>query len=200
MTYNILDHDFLLKQCEGICCDTSGETPAGTPFPDGEALIDEYVAGDDFAIWKADTIEELAEQMGLDPVALRDTIDHYNEMCDNGKDDDFLKDPKYLIPVRTAPFYGVKNTPIFMTTVGGLRVDERSRVLKADGQPIHGLYACGSDAGGLYGYEYDVLVAAGSQQSYAAVGGRLAIADIIDCVLGDSDGYVPAGHDLFMEE
>ena len=195
-SYNILDSDFLKKQCEGICCDCSGDAPAGTPFPDGVELVDGYVEGDEFMIWKADTIEELAEQMGLDPVALKDTVDHYNELCEAGYDSEFLKDPKYLIPVKTAPFYGIKTIPIFMTTVGGLRVDERMRVLTPEGKAITGLYACGSDAGGLYGYEYDVLVAAGSQQSFAAVGARFAIDDFVECVIGDGDGYVPAGPDL----
>ena len=195
-SYNILDYDFLKQQCEGIICDCSGDAPAGTPFPDGMELVEGYVQGDEFMVWKADTIEELAEQMGLDPVALKDTVDHYNELCDAGYDSDFLKDPKYLIPVRTAPFYGVKTIPIFMTTVGGLRVDERSRVLTPEGKAIKGLYACGSDAGGLYGYLYDVLVAAGSQQSFAAVGARFAIDDFVECVIGDGSGYVPAGDDL----
>ena len=118
-------------------------------------------------------------------------IESYNIL-----DSEFLKDPKYLIPVKTAPFYGVKTIPIFMTTVGGLRVDERMRVLTPEGKAITGLYACGSDAGGLYGYEYDVLVAAGSQQSFAAVGARFAIDDFVECVIGDGYGYVPAGPDL----
>ena len=195
-SYNILDMDFLNQQAQGIICDCSGDAPKGTVFPDAVATVDAAVEGDEFMVWKADTIEELAEQMGLDPVALKDTVDHYNELCDAGYDSDFMKDPQYLIPVKTAPFYGVKTIPIFMTTVGGLRVDECMRVLRPDGSAIKGLYACGSDAGGLYGYEYDVLVAAGSQQSFAAVGGIFAIDDIVDNVLGNGDGYTPAGEDL----
>ena len=198
-SYNILDADFLRQQCDGIICDCSGDAPKGTAFPDGVQTIDEAVEGDEFMVWKADTIEELAAQMGLDPTALKDTVDHYNAMCEAGKDDEFLKDPQYLIPVKTAPFYGVKTCPIFMCTIGGLRVDENMRVLKDTGDPIKGLYACGCDAGGLYGYLYDVFVAAGSQQSFCAVGARLAVEDVVKTIVNGEDDYVPAGEDLFPQ-
>ena len=134
--------------------------------------------------------------MGLDPTALKDTVDQYNQYCEDGYDPDFNKPADYLIPVKTAPFYGVKTIPVYMTTVGGLRVDERARVLNKEGKPMHGLYACGSDAGGLYGYSYDVNVAAGSQQSWCCVSARFAVEDMLQSVFGDGNGYVSAADDM----
>ena len=47
-----------------------------------------------------DTIEELCVQSGIDQVGLEETLDRYNGYCDNGEDEEFGKDAKYLRPVR----------------------------------------------------------------------------------------------------
>lgn len=196
--YNICDYDFVVRQSEGVIADCSGVAVKGTPYPDAVKEIDEYIEAGDLSIWKADTIEELAEKMGLDPATLKDTVDHYNEMCEAGYDADFCKEEEYLIPVKTAPFYGVETHPMYMTTVGGLRIDERARVLDEPGNIIKGLYAAGSDAGGLYGYSYDVKVACGSQQNFCVASARWAVEDIMENVIGSGDGHHSAATDMVM--
>lgn len=62
----------------------------------------------------------------------------------------------------------------FYNTVGGLKVDEYARVIGSDYKPIPGLYAGGSDAGGLFGPYYDVSIAPGSTQLWARVSGYWA--------------------------
>ena len=62
----------------------------------------------------------------------------------------------------------------YFTTVGGIKVTPKTEVLDENDQVIPGLYAGGSDAGGLYGDTYDVGIAAGSQASWAINSGRLA--------------------------
>lgn len=196
--FNICDYDFVVRQSKGVIADCSGVAVKGTPYPNAVEEIDAAIEADDLMIWKADTIEELAEKMGLDPVTLKDTVDHYNEMCEAGLDTDFCKETEYLIPVKTAPFYGVETHPMYMTTVGGLRIDERARVVDEPGNVIKGLYATGSDAGGLYGYSYDVKVAAGSQQCFCVASARWAVEDIKENVLGSGDGHHEAAKDMVM--
>lgn len=197
--FQICDYDFVVQQSKGVIADCSGVAQKGTPYPDAVKEIDEYIEAGDLMVYKADTIEELAEKLGLDPVSLKDTVDHYNELCDNGYDADFCKEEEYLIPVKTAPFYGIVTHPMFMTTVGGLRIDERARVLDQPGNVIRGLYAAGSDAGGLYGYSYDVKVAAGSQQNFCVASARWAVEDIKENILGSGDGHHSAAKDMWMD-
>lgn len=194
--FNICDYDFVVRQSEGVIADCCGTVPAGTPYPNAVEEIDEYVESGELKVWKADTIEELAEKMGVDPKNLQDTVAHYNEMCDNGVDEDFGKRADYLIPVKKAPFYAIEAHPMYMTTVGGLRVDERSRVLNSAGGVIKGLYAAGCDAGGLYGYSYDVKVACGSQQNYCVSSALWSVEDIVENIIGDGDGHTSAATDL----
>lgn len=123
---------------------------------------------------KADTVEGLAQALGLDAEALAATVERYNGFCASGADEDFGKPAAQLLPVSTAPFYGARITPTLFTTVGGLRVNEHVQVVDTEGAPIAGLYAAGGDAGGLYGANYDVNVCSGSQQGWAATSGRLA--------------------------
>lgn len=131
-------------------------------------------------VLRADTIEELADQLGLDGEALVTTIERYNGFCESGVDEDYGKPAEQLLAVSTAPFYGAKITPTLFTTVGGLRVNEHMQVVNTEGAPITGLYAAGGDAGGIYGANYDVDVCSGSQQGWAATSGRLAAEHIAE--------------------
>ncbi|MDF2840183.1 MAG: hypothetical protein K0Q99_955 [Clostridia bacterium] len=93
---------------------------------------------------KADTIEDLAKQLGLDPAALKATIDEYN-----AKNDAFGR--KTFGKVATAPFYGAITKPSSHYTMGGVAINENAQVLDKDGNAIEGLYAAGEIVGGLYG-------------------------------------------------
>lgn len=93
---------------------------------------------------KADTIEELAEKLGLDPTAVAATVGRYNEICVAGVDADFFKPAIYLHPVKEAPFYGVKEKGgQLINTWGGLKISPTGQVLDGGWQPIDGLYAAG---------------------------------------------------------
>jgi fumarate reductase flavoprotein subunit len=124
-------------------------------------------------VFQADTIEELAELMGLDAQTVRESIDTYNGYCDGGLDLDFGKSD-WLWKVEAAPFYAAKLKSAVYTTCGGLKIDSEAEVLDTDGNPIGGLYACGGDAGGLYGDSYDVIICAGSQAGQTINFGRIA--------------------------
>lgn len=106
-------------------------------------------------MFKADTIEELAEYFGLENLPA--TVEEYNGFCDAGVDVEFGANPWYLTPVSTGPFYVVENEPSAWSTFGGVRIDESCRVLSYDNDSIPGLYAAGTDAGTLmYSPYYDI--------------------------------------------
>jgi fumarate reductase flavoprotein subunit len=124
---------------------------------------------------KADTIEDLARQVGLDPVALRATIDRYNAGVAAGEDPDcgrrtLGRDYGALVALDTAPFYLFACTSALFSTYGGLKVNRNLEVVQISGAPIPGLYAVGEVMGGLHGEAY----MSGSSLSKSAIFGRLA--------------------------
>ena len=122
---------------------------------------------------KADTIEGLAEQMGVPTETFAATIADYNEACEKGVDEAFGKKPQYLRPIAQAPFYAIPLATGTMGSAGGIRVNGDMQVLNADYEPIPGLYAVGLDATGLYGDSYNMEVP-GAANGFAHTSGRIA--------------------------
>lgn len=113
----------------------------------------------------ADTIEELATKIGLDPNALTKTIEDYNASIDQTVEfDPTIKDgrkadttpPKsnWASPLETGPFYAYGVTCGITFTFGGVKADTHGRVLDAKGRHIEGLYAAGEMLGGLFSTNY----------------------------------------------
>jgi len=122
--------------------------------------IPEYIKAGN--AYQADTLEDLAKQMGCDASTFRKTVDRYNEMCAAGEDTDYYKKPIFLTPVKTGPFYALKVGPALLTVTGGLRVDRDFNVLSTEGQPIEGLYALGNCQGDITAVDYPINVAGNS--------------------------------------
>ena len=99
----------------------------------------------DTPVKKADTLEELAVLMGADPKAFMDEVTKYNSFCEKGVDEDFGKDPKYLIPIplNKGPYYAVYGQRFSEAAMGGVTVNAKCQVLRNDGSIIPGLYAGG---------------------------------------------------------
>ncbi len=124
---------------------------------------------------KADSLDALAPMIGLDPKALKETIETYNGYCKAGKDPDFKRFTLVGVagkpfPIETAPFYGFITKPAMIATQGGLKVNAKTQVLNVFGEVIPGLYACGEIMGGVHGTGY----ATGSQMGKGVVFGRIA--------------------------
>jgi fumarate reductase flavoprotein subunit len=100
---------------------------------------------------KADTIEQLAEKIEVDPATLVATVKRYNELVELGKDTDFGKPADQLFPIEKPPFYGIHRTLRISAICSGLLVDENQQCLDAEGSPIKGLFAIGNLGGGFYG-------------------------------------------------
>lgn len=118
---------------------------------------------------KADSIEELAEKLGLPAATLKETVDRYNELSRAGKDDEFGRPASETVPIDTAPFYAAPVRPTLLNTQGGPRRNEHSEVLNPSGQPIPGLYSAGE-----LGSIWHRLYPGGGNVSEALVSGRIA--------------------------
>lgn len=98
---------------------------------------------------KADTIEEAATKMGLDPASVAAELEKYNSFCEAGVDEDFEKDPSALISLAEGPYYIFETIPNIKTTNGGMVIDTEGRVLNEESAAIKGLYAAGETAGNV---------------------------------------------------
>ena len=122
---------------------------------------------------KADTLETLAAAIGAPVETFVATVARHNELFAMGEDPDFGKDARYLYPIEQAPFYAIKRTPNVLAIPDGVLINTSLQVVKADGEPIPGLYAAGNTTGGFYGNAYGLFVPATST-GRAFTFGRLA--------------------------
>ena len=107
---------------------------------------------------KADTLEELADGLGLPREEFLAQVERYNSYCETGLDDEFHKDKRFLLPVKQPPFYGIKNEPYTLCITGGLNTDIQMHVCDNQNDPIPGLYGVGTVVGDMYGDVYDYKV------------------------------------------
>lgn len=127
-----------------------GDGQAERPF-DLDADLETYADNENLFI--ADTLEELAEKIGVPVDAFVETINTYNADAEAGTDSAFNKDPQYMIPLGEAPYYAFKLSSIIVNTNGGIRVDHDCRVVDQSFTPVAGLYATGLT---ISGYVTDV--------------------------------------------
>ncbi len=126
-------------------------------------IIDESFEGDAYAaaiaahedgsaganVVAADSVQELAEKLAMDPSTLEATLTRYNELCAMGVDEDYGKDAQYLKPIAvdgSKRLFALKSTVSITDSFGGIQTDPVARVLDTDGDPISGLYAAGAVA------------------------------------------------------
>lgn len=93
---------------------------------------------DQVATFKADTLDELAKKLGItDAAAFKKSVERYNALAAEGKDEDFGKEGKWLTTIDTPPFYGIHRKVRVSAIVSGVHVGEHMEVLKADStEPI----------------------------------------------------------------
>jgi 3-oxosteroid 1-dehydrogenase len=152
-------------------------------------------------VHRAATLGELAASIGVPAGALSATVTRFNGFATTGRDEDFRRgesiydryygDPRNhpnpcLGPVSKGPFYAVRIVPGDLGTKGGLRTDERARVLREDGTPIAGLYAAGNTSAAVMGHSY---AGAGATIGPAMTFGYIAA---LDLACGDRAASNPA--------
>lgn len=104
--------------------------------------------------YKADTVEELAAQIGVDPAALKATVEAYSAAAANGVDEEWGKDGSLLWACDTAPYYAFRVSSGMLNTNGGIRINRNAQVVDARYNPISGLYAAGVCTSGWDGELY----------------------------------------------
>ena len=121
----------------------------------------------------SDSWDEIARWIGVAPQVLRTTIDKYNSSCDQGYDEIFAKERRYLVALRTPPYYAIKCYSSFLGTIGGIKINHHMEVLNHQDNPIPGLYAAGTDTGGWESDTYNPVLS-GSTFGFAINSGRVA--------------------------
>ena len=181
VSYSLLDSNTLR--------DIKESPPPERPSFDQHHMFDtlyddiENEASEEKKAWKADTLEELAMLLGAKPAVLKATVARYNAFCDKGHDDDFIKDPKYLKPIRKPPYYAILGVIGYGYTSGGIKINERMEVISKKGGIISGLYAAGNNAGDWTTQNY---AQGGTSLTFAFCSGYIAGESAAKYVLGKS--------------
>lgn len=118
---------------------------------------------------RASSLAELATVMNVDAATLEQSVTHWNEMCERGRDDDFGRPPGSMMPIKTPPFYGASVYAMLSNTQGGPIHDAEQAILNVYGEPIPRLYAVG-ELGSSFGHLY----LSGGNISECFVTGRIA--------------------------
>ena len=183
--------------CDAACWNTYSMPGHTVGSMDGGFFDETYGGGEDggeVPAWfvQADTLEELAEKLGIDPAGLAAEIAAFNENAEKGVDPVYHRGEKHLdvytsgvmagsrtdlanpvlAPLATPPFYGAVYVPGTCGTGGGLTINENAQVMSAFGEPIPGLYAAGNCSSGVSGGRYvhgGISIGSGAVMGWIAV-------------------------------
>jgi hypothetical protein len=130
--------------------------------------------------YAAQTLDELADYLGLDPAVKQtflEQVQRYNDLCAQGADEDFGKDSFLMDPISEPPFYAsvVMDSSQFslgLVELSGLSTDGNQQVLDSNDDPIPGLYATGNCCGGRFALQYHTPIA-GISIGWATTMGKL---------------------------
>lgn len=123
---------------------------------------------------KADTIEELSAAIKLDSIALKETIDHYNESCVAGDDDYYGKSKDFLIPLTNAPYYAFHVIHDTCVSIGSIKTNSKFQAVDKSGKAIDGLFVIGVEGTMLWSNVYTMEVAGSCNANNVNSGRRAA--------------------------
>ena len=125
----------------------------------------------------ADTMEELAEKLNIPVEATVETWNRYNMFAEQGKDEDYNKEPYRLTQLNHPPYYGVRTGSWFLATIDGISINTDMHAIDEAGKQIEGLFMVGNDSGGFFSVSYPNLMtglAAGRTMTFGRRAGMLA--------------------------
>ena len=178
---DIFDSDYAaqVKQMNEVgCCRLypfDNGSPSNRSIDDMPALFDSLL--EKGYLQKADTPEELAEKLNIPVDNFVETFNRYNEMAENGKDEDYNKEPYRLMALKTPPYYGIRTGAWFLATLDGVRINTNMHPVRVDGSEIEGLYMAGDCSGGFFSVSYPNLftgLACGRTMTFGRRAGMLA--------------------------
>ena len=167
-----LENTFERQFCE------VGETPRTTvgPLPNIQKDFDD--ATETGEVIKADSLQSLADKLGLDYDALKRSVTTYNQAVTNKKDDTFLKtDDELLFTVEDGPVYAIAEHCAILGTLDGVNVNRNCEPVTQDGAPIKDIYLVGNNVNGLYSDGYPSYE--GIANGFAFVSGWIAAEESI---------------------
>ena len=135
------------KQPGGVVYDINDSSivkPLNSFNEDGETLVS---IG---RIYMADSLADLAKQLGMPADKLEATVAEFNKMVEAKNDPKFGR-KLFDRPIVKPPFYATPRAPSIHHTMGGLQISTNAQVLDKKGKPIPGLYAAGEVTGGIHG-------------------------------------------------
>lgn len=147
-------------------------------FPDTteevHANIDKAFQDKNSNAFKADTVEELAQKMGIAHQALKDTVTAYNASCEAGADWEYFKPAKDMVPLNKGPYYAVRGNLGSDGAFGGVLVNPDMQAYKKGGGLVEGLYVVGDFASGRHVNMSGVKVQVINDCSWAFASGFIA--------------------------
>ncbi|MGA0025170.1 MAG: FAD-dependent oxidoreductase [Burkholderiales bacterium] len=159
-----------------LICDDSGRQlyPLGKATSNDEGLRYDWSDNnlkevENGILKRADTLEDLAKQLGVDATAVKASVARWNAQCKAGRDDDYDRPAGSMLPIEKAPFYGAPVYPVISNTQGGPVHDAQSRVIDVYGKPIPRLWSAG-ECGSAFGHLY----LSGGNIAECVVTGRIA--------------------------
>lgn len=141
----------------------------------------EALADSGKSVYRADTIEELATQIGVDGPTLAAQLSRYNELCAAGRDSDFGKEAEMMVAMETGSYWAFEHGLFYFSTIGGIKTNRNFEVCDADDNPIEGLWAVGTDGCNLYGDTYTVMMPASCMANNINSGRHAGQAAIARC-------------------
>ncbi|MFD3261085.1 FAD-dependent oxidoreductase [Paenibacillus lentus] len=171
--YILVDTNTLKSYTDGksLTMDTAVGGPNMEPG-DFVALAEEGVKQG--IITKADTLEELAKNLDMEPARLISNVEEYNEAVKTKKDPFGKSEQSLVYEVNEGPFYAVKMQISNLGTLGGVRVNEKLQATDENLKPIPGLYVVGNNAAGFYGNITSYPTFEGLATGFAWNSGRIA--------------------------
>lgn len=143
--------------------------------------LEESIAAGNTAVAKADSIEELADLIGVPQDNLVETVERYEQDCEAGAGDTvFLKPAEHMVALGDAPYYAFELKSFLVNTNNGIRINEKCQVVDARYSPVSGLYAGGIAVSGFN----DDIYSTGRCQSVSIWSGSKAARTIVEEELG----------------
>jgi fumarate reductase flavoprotein subunit len=157
VTYSISDQTLWDERNKAEIAKDMGKIDPYVFIPEMMDEIDDFLNAPDQPLIRADTLEELADQMGVDTGVFVATVKRYNQFCENGKDEDFGKPAENLHAIKTPPFYAVRNLVHPHGGCCGVAVNANMEVKAAKGGVVGGLYASGDVVAPSLGSRANIL-------------------------------------------
>jgi len=161
---------------------TAGPLWDKTPKMGWTQMVEQYPWSDDNGaelakgwIKRGDTVEALAEGIGVDPASLAAAVERWNDGCAAGEDPEHGRS-LMLNPIAEGPFYALEMSPSMLNTQGGPRRNENAQIVRPGGAPIPRLYSAG-ELGSIYSYLYQGTGNIGECLVFGRISARNAVAE-----------------------